>query len=127
MSPDTSGPEQGRDWTAGRPALLYQHCGACGRVWYFARTFCPHCGSHRLESRDASGRGTVYAATTVSRAPSAALRELAPYRILLIDAEEGFRMMAHGAPDLAIGDRVQVRFQRFGESLVPLFEPRGQP
>lgn len=124
MNLATPGPGEAADWTAGRPALRYRACGACGRVWYFARTFCPHCGGDRVESREASGRGTVYAATTVSRAPSDALRALAPYRILLVDAEEGFRMMAHGQPDLAIGDRVEVRFQPFGEGLVPLFERR---
>lgn len=124
MSLATPGPGEAADWTAGRPALRYQACGACGRVWYFARTCCPHCGGDRVAAREACGRGTVYAATTVSRAPSEALRALAPYRILLVDAEEGFRMMAHGQPDLAIGDRVEVRFQPFGEGLVPLFERR---
>jgi hypothetical protein len=50
------------------------------------------------------------------------LRRLAPYRIVLVDAEEGFRMMAHGAHDLAIGDAVIARFQLFGSVLVPFFE-----
>jgi hypothetical protein len=52
------------------------------------------------------------------------LRALAPYRILLVDAEEGFRMMAHGANDLAIGDPVTARFQAFGPLLIPFFERR---
>lgn len=112
------------DWRQGTGALAYQHCPDCGRTWYFRRGFCPHCGSERPEMLQASGRGTVYAATLVTRAPSEALRALAPYRILLVDAEEGFRLMAHGARDLAIGDAVTARFRAFGPLLIPYFEPR---
>ena len=32
-----------------------------------------------------------------------------------------FRMMAHGDPDLAIGDRVTARFAQFTGRLVPYF------
>jgi uncharacterized OB-fold protein len=112
------------DWTQGSAALAYQHCPDCARTWYFRRGFCPYCGSERAETREASGRGTVYAATLVTRAPSEALRALAPYRILLVDADEGFRLMAHGAPDLAIGDAVKARFRDFGPLLIPYFEAR---
>ena len=112
------------DWTEGRPAIVYQGCRDCARRWYFRRRFCPHCGGERVEDRSASGCGTVYAATLVTRAPSEALRALAPYRILLVDAEEGFRMMAHGAPGLEIGDPVLARFHAFGRLLVPFFDRR---
>jgi uncharacterized OB-fold protein len=112
------------DWTQGARFLAYQHCPDCGRTWYFRRGFCPHCGSERPERGEASGRGTVYAATLVTRAPSEALRALAPYRILLVDADEGFRLMAHGALDLAIGDAVTARFREFGPLLIPFFESR---
>jgi uncharacterized OB-fold protein len=112
----------GVDWTDGHPAILYQQCGDCRRVWYFRRSFCPHCGSGRVDTRPASGRGAIYATTLVSRAPSERLRAFAPYRIVLVDAEEGFRMMAHGAQDLTIGDHVAARFQPFGSLLIPFFE-----
>jgi uncharacterized OB-fold protein len=110
------------DWTTGRAAITYQVCRPCRHVWYFRRSFCPACGSTELAAHDASGRGTVYAATNVNRAPSEALRALAPYRILIVDAEEGFRLMAHGAPGLAIGDPVEARFERFGDLLIPFFD-----
>jgi uncharacterized protein len=35
---------------------------------------------------------------------------------------EGFRMMAHGDNELAIGDRVTARFASFAGRLVPYFE-----
>ncbi|MBY0296192.1 MAG: OB-fold domain-containing protein [Methylobacterium sp.] len=109
------------DWTRGEPGLAYQECRACGQRWTFARRFCPACGATEVETRAASGRGTVHALTTVARAPSAALRPHAPYTILLVDAAEGFRLMAHGEGDLAIGDSVTARFAPFGEGLVPVF------
>ena len=118
-------PSPGRpDWTSGHPAVVYQQCRACRRRWYFGRSFCPHCGSGEPQALEASGRGTVYAATLVTRAPSETLRALAPYRVLLVEAEEGFRLMAHGDPDLAIGDAVKARFREFGPLLIPSFERR---
>jgi hypothetical protein len=36
--------------------------------------------------------------------------------------EEGFRMMAHGATSLKIGDAVAARFATFTGRLVPYFE-----
>ena len=108
-----------KDWTLGGAAMLFQHCRACDAVWYFARDFCPSCGGPAPESRAGSGRGRVYAITTVSRAPSPALRALAPYRIALIDMEEGFRAMTHAAEDVAIDDLVQTRFVPFGDLIIP--------
>lgn len=70
----------------------------------------------------ASGTGRVYALSLVHRAPSEALRKLAPYLIVMIDMEEGFRIMAHGEPSLAIGDRVKARFVDFGGKVIPRFE-----
>ena len=45
-----------------------------------------------------------------------------PYNILLVDASEGFRMMAHGDNDLVIGDKVFARYRQFAGRLVPYFE-----
>lgn len=111
-----------RDWTTGRAAIGYQSCRPAGHRWSFRRAFCPVCGSAVVENRDASGRGRVYAVTTVNRAPSDALRALAPYRIVIVEADEGFRLMAHGVEGLAIGDRVEARFEPFGALLIPLFD-----
>lgn len=110
------------DWAKGQPALAFQACRPCGHRWLFARSFCPHCGSKDVETRAASGRGTVHAATLVVRAPSEDLRAHAPYCIVLVDAEEGFRLMAHAAADIAIGDAVAASFRPFGAGLVPYFE-----
>ena len=110
------------DWTTGAQGIAYQSCSACNAVWYFRRTFCPHCGSAAPEEKQASGFGTVHAATRVTRAPSEELRPYAPYVILLVDADEGFRLMAHGDTALKIGDRVRARFTTLAGKLIPHFE-----
>ena len=64
----------------------------------------------------------MHAVTLVTRAPSDELRPHAPYLIVLIDADEGFRMMAHGDPSLKIGERVRCRFSTLAGKLIPYFE-----
>jgi uncharacterized protein len=108
------------DWTRSEPGIAYQRCGSCGTVWLFRREFCPACGG-LLVLKQASGHGTVHARTLVHRAPTEALKPFVPYLLVLVDAEEGFRLMAHGEHALAIGDPVKARFQKFGETLVPFF------
>ncbi|MCG6206744.1 OB-fold domain-containing protein [Rhodopseudomonas sp. HC1] len=110
------------DWTSDDEAIVYQRCTACGAVQYFRRDFCAACGSNDLATLLASGEGTVYAATLVHRAATAEAREHVPFKIVLVDTAEGFRMMAHGANDLAVGDRVRARFTRFTGRRVPYFE-----
>ena len=112
------------DWTAGTEAVLFERCGACGHIAYFARGFCPSCGSPEIRLEAAKGDGTVYAVTEVVRAPTPELGRHAPYTIILVDMDEGFRMMAHGQPGVRIGERVRMRFVRFADRLVPFFELR---
>ncbi len=111
------------DWTTGQPALLYEACAACGQRSYFRRGFCPRCGASPVAVLVSARRGTVYAVTTVVRAPSPEWKALAPYALLLVDLDEGPRVMTHGAAGLAIGDRVQIGFLPLGEHLVPRAEP----
>ena len=110
------------DWTTGAEAIVYQHCAACGARQYFRRSFCAACGAPDVEDKCASGAGTVYATSLVCRAATPETRAHVPYNILLVDAAEGFRMMAHGDNDLAIGDKVAARFKQFAGRLVPYFE-----
>jgi len=115
----SSSPET--DWTTGVEAVLYQRCRSCSSVWYFRRGFCPSCGAHDPELKQASGKGVVHAVTLVCRPATSEARAHVPFTILLIDAAEGFRMMAHGDRDLKIGDAVTLRFQKFIDRLVPYF------
>jgi uncharacterized protein len=67
--------------------LAYQWDEAAGRAVFYPRVVSPFSGSTDLEWRVASGLGTVYA-TTVTYPYQGAGRN-----IVLIDCDEGFRMM----------------------------------
>ena len=110
------------DWTRGEQAIVFQTCTACGHVQYFHRTFCAACGAPDPREARASGKGRVYATSLVCRAATPETRAHVPYNILLVDTSEGFRMMAHGDNDLAIGDKVFAHYKQFAGRLVPFFE-----
>lgn len=109
------------DWTGRQPCIRYQSCSHCQATWYFKRGFCPRCGVSGPDSRTASGTGHVYAVTQVTRAPIRNLASYTPYCIVLVDAVEGFRLMAHGDLSLRIGDAVTVNFKEFGTEFIPHF------
>jgi uncharacterized OB-fold protein len=111
-----------QDWTTGEQKLVYQRCASCQSRWYFHRTFCPHCGASEVVEAQASGTGQVHALTLVTRAPTEELRAHAPYLIVLVDADDGFRLMAHGEPSLVIGSRVRCSFKTLAGKLIPYFE-----
>ncbi|MEZ5726753.1 MAG: OB-fold domain-containing protein [Burkholderiaceae bacterium] len=93
-----------------RGVLRVQACEACSTVQSLARHACPRCGSPRLSWRNASGLGTVFALTQVRRAPTPEFRALVPYTLVLVDLDEGARVMGHAADGLSIGDRVRAEF-----------------
>lgn len=103
--------------------LRLQRCAACGEAQFFARPFCGACGSPGIVWEVSKGTGTVYAATRVERAPSDDFRTLAPYTILLVDLDEGVRIMAHGTGGLRIGERVVVGFFEHSGRALPRFAP----
>ena len=109
------------DWTTGVDAIRYQRCVRCDHLQYFRRDFCAACGATELAEEVASGEGTVYAVSLVCRAATPETRAHVPYNMVLIDTKEGFRMMAHGDKDLAVGDTVTARFVQFAGRLVPYF------
>ena len=110
------------DWTKDGDGIAYQTCGNCKATWYFQRSFCPACATAAPATLQASGRGTVHARTLVARAPTEEWRTHAPYLIVLVDADEGFRLMAHGDTGLQIGDRVRARFTQLAGKKIPFFE-----
>lgn len=101
---DSSGSSYAQGLAAG--VLRYQRCAGCGAAQTGQRFACAACGNSQLDWCDAAGTGTVFAVSTVHRAPTEAWRTLAPYTLVLVDLDEGPRVMAHGAPGLVIGARV---------------------
>ena len=107
----------------GRREVRYQACTACGHAQTLARHACSQCGATALEWRRAAGSGTVYSSTVVMRAPSQAFRALAPYTIVIVELDEGCRVMGHAEPGVAIGDRVEAGFFDFDQRTLLRFAP----
>ncbi len=86
-----------------------QRCEACGGHVFYPRLACGHCGSVALRWVCPSGRGVVYAVSIVHRRADKG----GPYNVVLVDLEEGPRMMSRveGQPHdcVHIGLRVKAR------------------
>ena len=116
---DPAGPS---DWTRGGMQLVFQRCDDCGQRWYFRRRFCPACGRTDPAGQVSSGLGTVHAVTTIHRAPDPGWRAVVPYTLVLVDLDDGFRAMGHGAGDLSIGQRVRGRIRPVAGRDLPWFD-----
>lgn len=97
--------------------FMIQRSKSTGEYVFYPRVCAPS-GAQDLEWVEASGRGTVYAAT-MKRG-----RE-GDTSIVLIDLEEGPRMMATiaGDIDLPIGANVTARIEGTGEQARVVFDP----
>ena len=100
--------------------LGYQRCTDCSAAVFYPRTMCPVCGSGALEWRESSGRGTVYATTAVHS------RNRDPRNVVLVDLDEGFRMMSRiedvSAEEVELGTRVRFEVRQGDEDEpVPVF------
>lgn len=90
--------------------VLFQSCCACGHAQTLARYACQRCGHERLEWCDAVGTATVRATTVVARAPSEDFRALVPYTLVIVQLDEGPRLMGHAATGVQIGECVRAEF-----------------
>jgi len=102
-----------------------QRCHRCDRRWALRRPRCPHCGAPRPEPVEATGRGRIFTATVVHRAPDEAFAAIAPYCIALVDLDEGPRVMAHLRGEAAIGARVSGHIETVAGRPLPVFAPAG--
>ena len=97
--------------------LGYQRCADCSAAVFYPRVLCPVCGSGALEWRESEGRGTVYATTAVHS------RDRDLRNVVLVDLDEGFRMMSRveGVPAEEVEIGTRVRFEvRQGEEEEPV-------
>lgn len=117
-------------WKAAREGrFLIMHCRACDRPYFYPRRYCPRCWSDDTEWRESSGRGTVYSYSVIHQNPAPPFRDWAPYAVVLVDLEEGVRVMGNWdrALDfdaLAVGLPVQVTFEEITDEIaLPRFRP----
>lgn len=99
-----------------RGELAYQFDAASGQPVFFPRVIAPGTGD-AVEWRVSKGKGTVYAVTVISP------RGEPPYNVVLVDMDEGFRLMSRveevPADAVRIGMRVRLRVHRPGEGAPP--------
>jgi uncharacterized OB-fold protein len=104
--------------------FMIQRSKSSGRHVFYPRVAEPGTGATDLEWVEASGKGTVYATTTVRTRPPAA-----DYNVALIDLAEGVRMMSRvegvAAEDVKIGMAVQARILDDGDSRCVVFDAVG--
>ena len=106
--------------------LRFQRCTACGTWRHVPREMCAACGSWQWEWARSSGRGTVFTWTVIARALHPAFQNDTPYAPVVIEMDEGVRLLSQVvdcAPDqLRIGMRVEVVFDAVTpESTLPKF------
>ncbi|MEU6577920.1 OB-fold domain-containing protein [Streptomyces sp. NPDC046805] len=107
MTPADTAPAQGYADGLAAGELCFQRCADCEQAVFYPRLLCPHCGGESLDWQVSAGVGTVYAATVVHK------RGAAPYNVVLVDLDDGFRMMSRveglsPEEDVAVGTRVRV-------------------
>jgi uncharacterized OB-fold protein len=69
-------------------------CSSCGRTWFPPAPSCPHCGFPSNGSlRDTAGRGRIYSWIVVHRAYDPAFKEDVPYTIVVVDLDDGPRII----------------------------------
>ncbi|MDN5860783.1 MAG: OB-fold domain-containing protein [Pseudonocardia sp.] len=113
-------------WSAAaRRELVRPVCRDCGRSFFTPQVACPGCLSEDWTYEVSSGRGRVYSATTVHKAPSPEFT--APFAVGIVDLDEGWSMLAGlvGDPRPAIGAAVEVTWVAHGGRLVPAFREVG--
>lgn len=109
---------------AARHELVRPVCANCGRNFFTPQIACPACLSEDWSYRVSSGRGTVYSATVVHKAPGPGFD--VPFRLGVVDLDEGWSMLANlvGGPDdrlPAIGAAVEVTWVERDGRVLPAF------
>jgi len=114
-------------WAALREERLQvQRCLQCHRHLFYPRALCPHCHSSDLEWVPVAGTGTIYSYTVARRPAGPAFAADVPYVLVLVDLDEGVRMLSRLVPPdvdaVRIGARVTVGFDAVSDDVtLPVF------
>jgi len=71
--------------------LMGSVCKGCGLTSFPPRADCPECLSGEFSYKEWSGRGRLYSFSTITAAPTG-FEAHAPYRVGLVELEEGGRL-----------------------------------
>lgn len=111
---------------ASQGRLLLQRCDGCQAFVWYPRALCPSCGSDALTWVPSPGEGAVYAVSVHHKPARPELADLAPYAVVLVDLDEGVRLLARAdvadPTTVAVGQRMRWRPDPDGGRAY-LFEP----
>jgi uncharacterized OB-fold protein len=113
-----------------RGELRFQRCGSC-RAWrHVPREMCAECGSWDWSWEASSGRGSVFSWTVVARALHPSFQDDTPYACVVVELEEGVRLLSHVAGVAPDGLRIDMPVEVFFEAVtdevtLPKFRPAG--
>lgn len=120
MSKNVGGPHGVYTALLEQRVLGFQACTDCCAVVFPPRGRCSRCGADALVWRASAGRGTVYSSTVL------APRDEPSYAVVLVDLDEGYRMMSRvDQSEVAIDDRVAVDVFMTDHEPLPLFTRTG--
>ena len=98
--------------------LVLQYCTETGKFQHFPRPVSIYTGRRKLEWREVSGNGTIYACT-VLRVPGPGLEGRLPLCIANVDLDEGVRIIANvlgcQPGDMKIGARVKLAWDKLND------------
>lgn len=118
MNIATESPEAAYRAALANGRFRIQQCGACTSHVFPPRVICPDCGAAGLAWTDAKGTGTVHSCTVVNRKPDSG----GPYNVVLVDLDEGVRMMSHvtgfGGEEVPLDTRVRAVIEQETHRLV---------
>lgn len=108
--------------------MKMQRCSHCSKFRFPPSVICPFCSSMDYSWQPVSGEGNLFSYVTFHRLYHKAFTSLLPYVVVLVELNEGPRMISRlsnsGAYEsLNCGSKVRVCFEKLNEDLtLPLFE-----
>lgn len=72
--------------------FMTTRCAACGELTFPPKQRCPDCWSGDMKWTGLTGRGILYARTTI-HAAATQFRDQVPYSVGIVDLEEGIRLV----------------------------------
>lgn len=114
-------------WQAAqRRELVMQYCRDTGKFQHYPRPVSIYTGKRNLEWRKVSGKGVIYACTTI-RIPGPGLEGRLPLPVATVELDEGVRIIANiiesDHADIKIGARVEVAWDKITDDFVyPAFK-----
>lgn len=105
----------------GRNVFQTTQCCSCGELTFPPKPICPHCWSDSVKWTPLKGEGVLYSKTTVHAGPAAFKNEL-PYRLGIVDLDEGLRIATRILKDVDIGARVRLVILEYEDGIIYAME-----